>query len=162
MTRSSRLRPRQVVGFVLLGFLLVVVVEIAVAVLVARAVGPWPTILAIIAFSFAGLLVVRRAGARSVQALRAAGAARRLPGGEMADHAVLLLGGILMIPPGFILDLVGLVFVLPLTRPLARRLCGLVLKASLFSRVAQLWPSAGHPVVPGEVVHDDELGPGEH
>jgi UPF0716 protein FxsA len=162
MTRTSRLRPRQVVGFVLLGFLLVIVVEIALAVLVARVIGPWPTILAIIAFSFAGLLVVRRAGARSVQALRAAGAARRLPGGEMADHALLLVGGILMIPPGFILDLVGLVFVLPVTRPLARRLCGLVLKATVFARIAQLWPSAGHPVVPGQVVRDDEIGPGEH
>jgi UPF0716 protein FxsA len=157
MTR--RLRPRQVLGLVLLGFALVVVVEILVAVLVARLIGPWPTMVLIVAFSFGGLLVVRRAGARSVRALRQAAAARRLPGGELADHALLLLGGVLMIPPGFVLDLLGLVFVLPVTRPLGRRLVGLVLRGRLFVRVTQAWPR--HPVVPGEVVRDDELGPGQ-
>lgn len=158
---SGRLRPRQVLGFVLLGFTVVIALEIGVAVLVARLIGPWPTMLLIVAFSFAGLLVVRRAGARSVQALRQASAQRRLPGGEMADHALLLLGGVLMIPPGFVLDLLGLVFVLPFTRPLARQLVGLVLRGRIFVRVAQSWPGQGPPVVPGEIVRDDELGPGD-
>lgn len=163
---TGRLRPRQVVGFVLIGFVVVILAEIAVAVLVARLIGPWLTMLLIVAFSFAGLLVVRRAGARSVQALRQAAAQRRLPGGELADHALLLLGGVLMIPPGFVLDLLGLVFVLPFTRPIARRLVGLVLRGRIFVRLAQSWPGQGPPVVPGEVVHDDEprrpdqLGPG--
>ena len=89
----SRLRPRQVIGLVLLGFVVVVAVEIAVAVLVAQVIGPWLTMCSILAFSFAGLLVVRRAGARSVQALRQAANERRLPGGELADHALLLVGG---------------------------------------------------------------------
>ena len=155
-----RLRPRQVVGLVLLGFFVVVVVEIAVAVLVAQVIGPWLTMFLILAFSFAGLFVVRRAGARSVQVLRQAAAARRLPGGELADPALLLVGGVLLIPPGFLLDLLGLVFVLPFTRPLARRLGGLVLRARLFARMTQAFP-AGTRVVPGEVVRDeDELGPG--
>ena len=158
---TGRLRPRQVLGFVLLGFTVVIALEIAVAVLVARLIGPWPTMLLIVAFSFAGLLVVRRAGARSVQALRQAGIERRLPGGELADHALLLVGGVLMIPPGFVLDLLGLVFVLPFTRPLARRLVALVLRGRVFVRVAQSWPGQGPPVVPGEVVRDDELGPGQ-
>lgn len=156
-----RLRPRQVVGLVLLGFFVVVVVEIAVAVLVAQVIGPWLTMFLILAFSFAGLFVVRRAGARSVQVLRQAAAARRLPGGELADPALLLVGGVLLIPPGFLLDLLGLVFVLPFTRPLARRLVGLVLRGRIFVRVAQSWPGQGPPVVPGEIVRDDELGPGE-
>ena len=160
MSARARLRPRQVLGLVLLGLAVVLALEIVVAVLVARLIGPWPTMLLIVAFSFAGLLVVRRAGARSLQALRQAAAQRRLPGGELADHALLLLGGILMIPPGFVLDLLGLLFVLPFTRPLARRLVGLVLRARIFVRVSQAWPSTGKPIVPGEVVRDDELGPG--
>jgi UPF0716 protein FxsA len=157
----SRLRPRQVAGLILLAFTVVVVVEIAVAVLVAQVIGPWLTMALILAFSFAGLFVVRRAGARSVQALRQAANARRLPGGEMADHALLLLGGILMIPPGFLLDLLGLVFAVPFTRPIARRLVALVLKARFFARMTQAFPTSTRRVVPGEVVRDDdELGPG--
>ena len=117
--------------------------------------------LLILGFSFAGLFVVRRAGARSVQALSQAAAERRLPGGELADHALLLVGGILMIPPGFVLDLLGLVFVLPFTRPLARRLAGVLLRARFVVRVTQSWPRSGPTVIPGEVVRDDELGPGQ-
>ena len=168
---SGRLRPRQVIGFILLGFMVVVAVEIAVAVLVAQLIGPWLTMFLILAFSFAGLFVVRKAGARSVVALRQAAAERRLPGGELADHALLLVGGILLIPPGFLLDVVGLVFVLPVTRPIARRLSALVLRGTLFTRMAQAWPRPANPVVKGEVLPDpydprtprnnkDELGPG--
>jgi UPF0716 protein FxsA len=173
---SGRLRPRQVVGFILLGFMVVIAVEIAVAVLVAQLIGPWLTMFLILAFSFAGLFVVRKAGARSVGALRQAAAERRLPGGELADHALLLVGGILMIPPGFLLDLLGLVFVLPVTRPVARRLSALVLRGTLFTRMTGAWPRPTHPVVQGEVLPDphdpwnprnpdnpdnpNELGPG--
>jgi UPF0716 protein FxsA len=171
---SGRLQPRQVVGFILLGFLVVIAVEIAVAVAVARLIGPWLTMALILGFSFAGLFVVRRAGARSVVALRQAAGERRLPGGEMADHALLLVGGILMIPPGFLLDLLGLVFALPVTRPLARRLSALVLRATLLTRVVQAFPRPANPIVPGQVLPDpqdpadppraadknDELGPG--
>jgi UPF0716 protein FxsA len=156
---SPRLRPRQVLGLVLGGAALVVVAEIAVAVLVARLIGPWPTMLLIVGFSFAGLLVVRRAGARSFQALSQAAVQRRLPGGELADHALLLVGGLLLVPPGFLLDLVGLVFVLPFTRPLARRLVGPFLRARFLGRLTQSWPGGGSRIVPGEVVRDDELGP---
>ena len=158
---SPRLQPRQVLGLVLAGAALLVALEIVVAVLVSRLIGPWPTMLLILGFSFAGLFVVRRAGARSVQALSQAAAERRLPGGELADHALLLVGGILMIPPGFVLDLLGLVFVLPFTRPLARRLAGVLLRARFVVRVTQSWPRSGPTVIPGEVVRDDELGPGQ-
>ena len=164
-----RLQPRQILGIVLLGFLLVIAVEIAVAVVVARLIGPWPTLLLIVGFSFAGLLVVRRGGARSILALQQAAGSGRLPGGEMADAVMLLVGGALMIPPGFVLDLLGLLFVLPLTRPLVRRLCGVFLRIGVIGRIARGWPT-GPTVVQGEIVYDerpdadpprnDQIGPG--
>ncbi len=81
----------------------------------------------------------------------------------MADAVMLLIGGMLMIPPGFILDLLGLLFVLPFTRPLVRRLSGLLLRVRLVNRFASAWPGSGRQVIRGEVVHDEgELGPGPH
>jgi UPF0716 protein FxsA len=154
---GRRLLPRQILGLVLLTFVLGIVVEIAVAVLVARMIGPWPTLLLIVGFSFAGLLVVRRGGARSVRALRQAAQARRLPGGEMTDAVLLIVGGLLMIPPGFVLDLLGLLFVLPVTRPLVRWLCGRFLRFQVVGRVAQAWPG-GPTVVQGEIVAHDDIG----
>jgi UPF0716 protein FxsA len=174
MSPRGRLRARQIFGLVLLGLVLIGAVEIAVAVAIAHWIGPWPTMLAIIAFSFAGLVLVRRGGARSLLALRDAAASRRLPGGEMADAALLMIGGVLMIPPGFILDLVGLVFVLPFTRPIARRLGALALRARVFGGLMRAFDDIGRrQVVPGEVVQpaddprdppdprDKELGPGQ-
>lgn len=169
---SPRLRPRQVLGLILVGFVVVIAGEIAVAVLVARLIGPWPTLLLIVAWSFAGLLVVRRGGAQSVSALRQAAQQRRLPGGEMADAVMLLVGGMLMIPPGLVLDVLGLLFVLPFTRPLVRRLCGVFLRIGVVGRVAQSFPTRP-TVIQGEVVDltatsvdpedprpDGQLGPG--
>ena len=45
----------------------------------------------------------------------------RMPATELADGALVLIGGTLLITPGFMSDLVGLAVILPLTRPLARR-----------------------------------------
>src|SRR3546814_7892165 len=44
-----------------------------------------------------------------------------MPAREMADGILVLAGGILMLSPGFVLDVVGLLLVLPFTRPLARK-----------------------------------------
>ena len=44
-----------------------------------------------------------------------------MPTGELADAALVLVGGLLLMLPGFVTDLIGLFFLLPLTRPLARK-----------------------------------------
>ena len=44
-----------------------------------------------------------------------------MPGSELTDAALVLVGGVLLLLPGFLTDLVGLLFVLPVTRPLTRR-----------------------------------------
>ncbi len=51
----------------------------------------------------------------------------KMPTGQLADAALVLVGGIMLILPGFFTDIIGLVCLLPFTRPLARRLIGLVL-----------------------------------
>jgi UPF0716 protein FxsA len=44
-----------------------------------------------------------------------------MPGRELTDAALVLVGGTLLLTPGFITDIFGFFFVLPFTRPLARR-----------------------------------------
>ena len=44
-----------------------------------------------------------------------------MPGRELADAALVLVGGTLLLTPGFVTDIFGFFFVLPFTRPLARR-----------------------------------------
>ncbi len=59
-------------------------------------------------------------------------AARRFPGREVADGALIIVGGTLLLTPGFITDIFGLFLLLPPTRAISRR----VLKRFTIGRFA--------------------------
>ena len=44
----------------------------------------------------------------------------KMPTGQLADAALVLVGGTLLMVPGFFTDIIGLVFLLPFTRPFIR------------------------------------------
>jgi UPF0716 protein FxsA len=104
-----------------LAFVAVPLVELAVVLQVRTAIGLGPTLLLLLAVSLVGAAVVRREGSRAWRAFRAAVASGRPPATEVADGAMLLVGGTLLLTPGFVTDIVGLVLVLPPTRALLRR-----------------------------------------
>ena len=45
-----------------------------------------------------------------------------MPATELADGMLIMVGGLLMLTPGFVLDIAGVLCILPFTRPLGRRL----------------------------------------
>ena len=45
-----------------------------------------------------------------------------MPTGELADAALILVGGVLLVLPGFLTDIIGFLFLLRWTRPLARKM----------------------------------------
>jgi UPF0716 protein FxsA len=102
-------------------FVVVPVVEIYVLIQVGQVIGAWWTILLLIADGFLGSWLMKREGTRAWKALRQALDAHRMPARELADGALILVGGTLLLTPGFLSDLVGFFFVLPFTRPVARR-----------------------------------------
>lgn len=103
-------------------FVVVPLVEIYVIVQVGQVIGAWWTIVLLIADSILGSWLVKREGGRAWQALRMALQERRMPHKELADAVLVLVGGLLMLTPGFVLDVVGILCILPFTRPVARRL----------------------------------------
>lgn len=103
-------------------FVVLPMIEIYLIVQLGQAVGPWWTILVLVAAGVAGSWLVKREGARAWRALTEALRAGRVPSRELADGALVLFGGTLLLTPGFVSDVVGLVCILPLTRPLPRRL----------------------------------------
>lgn len=132
--------------------LLLPVLEIFVIVSVGSAIGAWPTAGLLIVISVIGAWLIRREGRRAWNALREAVSTGRPPERELADTPFMLLGGVLLLIPGFITDLVGLLLVLPVTRPLARRLG----HAYLDRRARRLGDvPAGVTVYPGTVITDD-------
>lgn len=111
---------RRVLGGLALALLIVPTLEIAVIVGVGRAIGGWQTLVLLLE-SALGAWLVRREGSRAWSALTTALASGRMPAGELADAALVLVGGTLLLTPGFLTDVVGFLFVLPVTRPLAGR-----------------------------------------
>lgn len=106
----------------LVAFIVVPLAEIWVIARIGHLIGLPLTLAILLLVSGLGAVLVKREGLRAWRALRAATAAGRLPGRELADAALVLAGGLLLLTPGFLTDAVGLLLVLPVTRPLTRRL----------------------------------------
>lgn len=120
VTGGSARRRRRTAPWVALTLVLLVVLELAVVAAVGRAVGvPW-TVLALVGLSMLGLWMLRREGARTWRALREAARSGQMPSTQLADAILVLVGGVLLVAPGFVSDAVGLLLILPFTRPLAR------------------------------------------
>jgi UPF0716 protein FxsA len=99
---------------------LLVLAELVVFVLVAAWIGVGWTVLATLATSALGWVLLARQGTKALADLRERARTRRSPGRELGDAGLVAAGGLLMVLPGFIGDLVGLLCLLPVTRPLVR------------------------------------------
>jgi UPF0716 protein FxsA len=120
LTRHGRRRPRWG-WYVFLALLVVPVAEIALIVAVGSVIGGWQTLALLLAESALGAYLVKREGSRSWRSLRVALNTGQMPGRELADATLVLIGGTLLLTPGFLTDLVGFFFILPFTRPITRR-----------------------------------------
>ncbi|MFQ1002548.1 FxsA family protein [Modestobacter sp. SSW1-42] len=124
--RPSRLRT--VIG---LGAL----AELVVYVLVASWIGLGWTLLATVATSALGALLLARQGRAALGELRLRAQEHRAPGRALGDAGLVAAGGLLMVLPGFVGDLLGLLCLLPFTRALPRALAARLLLRNLPDRL---------------------------
>src|ERR687890_499820 len=103
-------------------FILVPIAELAIIIQVGQAIGVWWTIALLIADSILGSLLMRSQGRAAWRRFNEAIRAGRVPAREVADGVLVIFGGALLLTPGFLTDVVGLLFLLPPTRALIRRL----------------------------------------
>ncbi len=98
------------------------IAEIFVAIQVAGMIGVPATILLLILAVPAGWWALRSQGSAAWERLRTAVAERRAPAREVLDGMLILLGGLLLMVPGFITDVFGLALLIPPTRGILRPL----------------------------------------
>ncbi len=117
--------------------------ELYVVIRVAEAIGVLYALLLLVVSWPLGTWALRAEGRAAWRRLSAAVVAGRSPGREVLDGALILVGGALLIIPGFISDLLGAVALLPPTRALLRRQLArnlqsrLVVGAARFGRTGQ-------------------------
>ena len=95
--------------------------EITVLLKVGHTIGAGWTILLLLASAMLGSWALRREGTKAFRAWRDAAATGRTPAVETAEGLVVLTGGLMMVLPGFLTDVLGLLLLLPPVRKLAGR-----------------------------------------
>ena len=103
-------------------FIVLPLAELYVIYTVGDAIGVIPTLLLLAADSVIGSLLLRSQGRAAWRRLNEALAEGRMPHREVQDGVLVVFGGAFLITPGFITDVIGLLMLLPPTRPLVRRL----------------------------------------
>ena len=150
-----RVRRRSLRMWVLAAaFVIMPILEIYVIIRVGQVIGAWWTILLLIVDSIFGAWLIGHEGRRSWESLNTALRSGRMPASELADGGLILVGGTLMLSPGFVTDIFGILLILPFTRPVARRVLTRVVSRRLLD-VRRPGPGPQGPVVRGEVVDDD-------
>ena len=106
----------------ILAFIVVPLAELAVIVAVGDVLGLLPTLLLLLAISVAGAWLAKREGLAAWRRFQLAVAEGRMPTVEVADGAMILVAGALLLTPGFLTDVVGVLLLLPPTRAALRRM----------------------------------------
>jgi UPF0716 protein FxsA len=101
-------------------FIAVPLAELAVIIQVGQAIGVWWTIALLLADSLLGSWLMRHQGRTAWRRFNAALQEGRVPTREVLDGALVIFGGALLLTPGFITDILGLVLLIPPTRALVR------------------------------------------
>ena len=104
--------------FFLFLLLLFPVIELAVLIQVGSAIGVLPTLLLVIGTAILGSVLLRVAGLATAWRARERLARGELPEQEMLEGLLIAVGGGLLLLPGFISDVFGLLCLLPFTRRL--------------------------------------------
>jgi UPF0716 protein FxsA len=103
-------------------FIVVPIAELYVIIQVGGLIGVGPTLLLLLLDAVLGSWLLKHEGRGAWRRFNQALAERRLPAKEVADGFLIILGGALLIAPGFITDVFGILFLLPPTRAVARRI----------------------------------------
>lgn len=108
-------------GKLLLLLVLVPVLEIYVLISLGRHIGLLPTIALLLGAGVLGSFLARLEGLRVMREWQRAMAEGRMPDEGILSGGLVLLGGVLLIVPGFLTDVAGLALLLPPTRRLVAR-----------------------------------------
>jgi UPF0716 protein FxsA len=111
-----------VVPVLVVAFVVVPLLELALLIKIGAVIGVLNTIALLLVMSVVGAWLMKREGLGVLRRLRASLAAGRMPGNEVLDGFLVLLGGALMLTPGFLSDVAGMALLLPPSRRAVRRL----------------------------------------
>jgi UPF0716 protein FxsA len=112
-SRKTSALPFSLIPFL---FLVIPISEITLFVLVGGQIGVLPTIGLVILTAAAGSILLRWQGMNALARIQKEIAANRVPGKELVQGVMILLAGLLLMTPGFLTDVLGLLLFIPPVR----------------------------------------------
>lgn len=108
-------------GRLLLLFLIVPVLDLALLVSVGSRIGLGPTLAVVVVTAVLGSWLAKREGVAAWRRVQSKMVTGGLPGPELIDGLIILVSGTLLLTPGFLTDITGILGLFPPTRALVRR-----------------------------------------
>lgn len=105
----------------LLLFLVMPVAELTLLISVGKAIGVLPTLVFLLLMAVSGVALLQYQGLMTLRKLQERLAMGELPDQELLEGALLLVGGLFLLIPGFISDAMAFVCLLPVSRRLICR-----------------------------------------
>ena len=102
-------------------FVVTPLVELAILVYLGTLIGALNTILIVVITGLLGAFLARRQGLATFSRIRNSVEQGVLPSGDLFQTVLILIGGLLLLTPGLITDLVGFALLIPLTRNVVTR-----------------------------------------
>ena len=102
-------------------FILMPLIELAILVYLGTIIGALYTVLIVVATGILGAVMARHQGLAALSRIRSSIESGIMPANELFDGALILAGGLLLLTPGIITDIVGFAVLVPQTRRIIRR-----------------------------------------
>lgn len=102
-------------------FTLVPLLEILILMQISLLLGPLATIILVVGTGFAGASLAKLQGLQTVLRIRDNMKQGIMPGDEVVDAFLIFVAGVLLITPGLLSDICGILLLLPKTRSRAKR-----------------------------------------
>jgi UPF0716 protein FxsA len=108
-------------GYLILLFTLVPIIELALLIKIGQYIGVFATLSIVIITGVLGAILAREQGLRTLKKIETEINSGVMPSEEILDGIMILCGGILLLTPGLITDMVGFLTLIPFTRSLIKK-----------------------------------------
>ena len=102
-------------------FVVTPLVELAILIYLGTLIGALNTILIVVITGLLGAFLARKQGLATLSRIRNSIEQGILPSGELFQAVLILIGGLLLLTPGLITDLIGFALLIPQTRNVVTR-----------------------------------------
>jgi len=125
--------------------IIVPIIEIYLFIKIGSQIGAINTVLLILLTAFVGLIYVRYEGFNTLKSAISQLVKNEIPMFEIMSGAALVVGAFLLILPGFLTDILGLLFVIPITRKI------------FFKKITSNYKDNNKKIIDGEYEDIDDL-----